>query len=464
MKRLMLVFLSMTALSAGCFAAAGITSVFDIGVGVKAQALGGAYAAGTNDSSSIFYNPAGLQTLDKFEIQAAYIPLFLDTFYNYLALAVPTMDYGCFGFSFALINTDKITIRDYTGTPMSTVSQLMIEVTAGWGASVLLKELYAGFNIKVDTQGMSTYNDTGFGADLGLMYDLELDGDNAVRAALVFKNLLEPQVKMSQVNDIIPRQFIVAGSYSRVFTKDVNASAFLDLYMPVGINFIFKAGLETGLFRIFSIRAGYDSYNITSIGAGITLFETGSLDYGMFFTELDISHRLSLKMRFGESVLEQRINKEKIEREKIEKKARLLAAEELKNMREKIDKMAGEAKKNELFKAMHYTKALENYYDGNLKMSLLEFETVYQADQNYMNTLYYISLLKSMLGQGKEKLYSDEIIRIYRAGVDLYVKEDYEGARQEWEKILKIDPYNRLAIENLKEVNSILRNLEENTK
>ena len=156
--------------ASGIYASSGITSVFDIGIGVKQQSLGGAYAAGTDDSSSIFYNPAGLQTLDRIEIQGAYIPLFMDTEYNYLACAYPTMDYGCFGFSFASLNTDKITLRDYTGTPLNITSQQMLEVMGGWAMDLFIKDLYAGFNIKVDSQSMSAFNDTGFGADLGFLY------------------------------------------------------------------------------------------------------------------------------------------------------------------------------------------------------------------------------------------------------------------------------------------------------
>jgi len=197
------------------------------------------------------------------------------------------------------------------------------------------------------------------------------------------------------------------------------------------------------------------------VGAGAEVADLGSVDYGFFITGLDIAHRVSVKARFGGSISQLRGEKEKIEREKIEKRARALASEELKALREKIDKMTGEAQKAEYFKASHYARGLENYYEGNLKMALLEFETVAQVDAGYMNTRYYAGLIKGILGQGKEDLYSPEIIKLYKSGVSKYVAEDYKGAKQEWEAILKIDPYNRLAIENLKEVNSILRNLEE---
>lgn len=461
MKKVFAAFFIVVIMSVPALGASGITSVFDIGIGVKAQSLGGAYAAAENDSAAVFFNPAAMQSLDRFEIQAAYMPLFLDTVYNHLTLALPTMDFGCFGFSFAMLSTDKISIRDYTGREQNLASQLLIEVMAGWAINVYLKDLYAGFNIKVDTQGMDIYNDTGFGADLGLFYTFRFNAQNSVRAALVLKNTIEPQVKMSVVNDIIPRQLIAAGSYSREMSKDIFLSGYLDMYMPFGINFVIKAGVDAMFFKIFSLRLGYDSYGIYSAGAGVEVFNYGSIDYGFFITELDLQHRVSFKARFGESVINQRANKEKLEQEKIEKKARILAAEELKSLREKIDKMTGEAKKEEYFKASHYAKGLENYFDGNLKMGLIEFETVFLVDQEYMNTRYYIGLIKGVLGQGREKLYSDEIIKHYRLGVEKYVKEDYVGAREEWEKILKLDPYNRLAIDNLKEVNSILRNLEE---
>jgi hypothetical protein len=461
MKRLFMAFSAGIILSVQAFAAAGITSVFDIGVGVRAQSLGGAYAAAEDDSASVFFNPAALQALDKFEVQAAYMPLFLDTVYNHVTIGFPTMDFGSFGFSFAMISTSNVSIRDYTGQETNVTSQLLIEAMAGWAINVYLKELYAGFNIKIDTQGMDAFSDTGFGADLGLMYDMVLDKESSVRAALVLKNTIEPQVKMSAISDIIPRQLILAGNYKRAITKDIITAVYMDLYMPIGIDFVIKAGAEASFFRMFSLRLGFDSFGIYSIGAGAEVLNAYSIDYGFFMTEIGTQHRVSLKARFGDSVLNQRVNKEKLDRERIEKRARLLAAEELKTLRDKIDRMTGEVKKNEYFKAMHYARGLENYGDANMKMSLLEFETVFQADPDYMNVRYYIGLIKGILGQEKDKLYADEIVKLYRAGVDRYVKEDYAGAKAEWEKILKIDPYNRLAIDNLKEVNSILRNLEE---
>lgn len=441
--------------------AAGVTSVFDIGLGVRSQSLGGAFVAAADDSSCVYYNPSGLNTLKKIEFMAAYNPLFYDTNFGYVVFGFPTLDFGAFGFSFAAFNTREITFRDISGNPLDIVSQSLLEIIAGWGGNIYYKELQVGLNLKVDFQSLNESNDTGFGIDLGFLYPWDITKNDKLNFALVFRNLIEPQIKLSLRNDFIPRQYILGINYVKLFNDDFSGQLFIDLYAPFNIDFIVKTGIEVMIYKVFYLRTGYDAYNIYSLGAGVEFFKTSFFDYGFFITAIGMQHRVSLRFVFGENVIEERLNKEKLEAQKIEKRARLLAAEELKNMRQKIDKIEGELKQKEYFKAIHYTRGLENYYDNNLKMALIEFETVYQADQNYMNTLYYISLIKNILGQGRDALYSEEIIKLYRAGVEKYVKEDYNGAKQEWEKILKLDPYNRLAIENLREVNSILRNLEE---
>ncbi len=443
------------------YGAAGVTSVFDIGLGVRSQSLGGAFLASTDDSSCVYYNPAGLNTLKKIELIAAYNPLFYDTNYGYVVFGFPTLDFGTFGFSFAGFNTGQITLRDISGNPLDIASQSLMEIIMGWGGSVYYREFQVGLNLKMDFQSLYESNDAGFGSDIGFLYLFDLNETDKINIGLVFRNLIEPQIKLSLYNNYIPRQYILGINYKKIFNEDFSGQIFFDFFAPFNIDFIVKSGIEVTLYKVFSLRFGYDSYNIYSAGAGVEIFNMVYFDYGFLITEIGTQHRISLRSVFGENIIEERLNKEKLEAQKIEKRARLLAAEELKNMREKIDKIAGESRQKEYFKAIHYTRGLENYYDNNLKMALIEFETVFQVDKNYMNTQYYISLIKNILGQGRDMLYAEEIMKLYRSGVEKYIKEDYKGAKQEWEKILKIDPYNRLAIENLREVNSILRNLEE---
>jgi TolA-binding protein len=457
MNKLLLILAMFLVCTQSWASPAGVTSVFDIGNSVKAQSLGGAYTAGSGDSSSVYFNPAALDMIEKTEIQAAYIPLFFDTTYNYLCAAVPTMDAGTFGFSAAMINTDKIFFRDENGIKTGDTSQVLAEVIAGWGMGVLNDDLHAGFNIKLDYQSIKNYsNDLAFAMDMALFYRTINDSDQTLYTGLTLKNIIEPELKLGTVNDRIPRQLIAGASYIRPFSKDISASVNTDIVIPFGVDFDFKCGVELDFFKVLALRAGYSTFGIMSAGAGLTLFESVTLDYGLFFTQLDTQNRFSLKYVFGQNVVDSRKMKTELEEARIEKMAKSLAAKQLEQLRGNIDKM----KDKERFKALHYTKGLESYFDGDLKRAYIEFSTVYEIDSSYMSVVYYTSYIKGALDKTKQGNYSDEVVKLYRDGVALYLKQDYKGAKDKWESILKIDPYNRLAIENLKEVNPLLRDLE----
>lgn len=436
---------------------AGVTSVFDIGTSVRAQSMGGAFLAATGDASGVYFNPATLDTVERMEIQAAYIPLFFDTTFNYLSAAIPTLESGSFGFSAAMINTDNITFRDVDGGITGDSSQLILELIAGWGMFLFVPDLSLGLNIKLNYHDIASYaNDLTFAMDVGVYYRFIQYDNQTFGAALVLKNVIEPDFKLSGTGDTIPRQLLAGASYERALTADIKGAVNLDVIVPVGTDFDIKAGLEFMFFKMVALRAGYNTYQIGSIGAGLTLFESLTLDYGLFFTETEPQNRFALKYVFGDNVPDLRKRKSEIEQEKIEKMARMLAAKQLEQLRGNIDKM----KDKERFKALHYSRGLESYFDGDLKRALAEFNTVLEIDMEYMSVVYYTSYIKGLMDRTKQGEYSEAVLKLYREGVGLYLKQDYKGAKEKWESILKIDPYNRLAIENLKEVNPLLSELE----
>jgi tetratricopeptide (TPR) repeat protein len=336
----------------------------------------------------------------------------------------------------------------------------MFEVIAGYSNMLFIPELSAGFNIKFDRQQLAGFADSGFGCDAGLYYEKPLDTDDNISAGLNIKNLIEPSLNLAGSPDNLPRQALLGVSYSRLFGKELKTSFFLDGSVPLGSEFQYNAGMELAIFRTLFIRAGYNSYEISSLGAGLDLFDSVSVDYGFFMTGIDDQHRVSLRMRFGGNMSEARQNRDANENAKIEAKAKKMAAEELEKMKKSIEDLKKDASTKEYFKALHYTKGLEAYFDSDYKRSLAEFETVRNIDDNYLNTRTYLSMLRNILSKSKQENYSDEILKLYRSGVEKYMKQDYKGAKADWEKILKIDPYNKLATDNLKEVNSLLRDIE----
>jgi tetratricopeptide (TPR) repeat protein len=114
---------------------------------------------------------------------------------------------------------------------------------------------------------------------------------------------------------------------------------------------------------------------------------------------------------------------------------------------------------DEGFKSERYSRGLQLFADGEYQEALAEFETVAEYDEEYLNVQYYIQRSKAEMKDVSS--YSPQILDIYYRGIDLFVQKKYEEAIVEWRKILQIDPYNKLAIRNIKEAEDRLRKLKE---
>jgi len=70
-----------------------------IGIGPRANAMGGAFTSMANDASALYWNPAGAATLTDYEAMFTYTSLFkdLDINLNYAAIVIPAGSWGNFG-------------------------------------------------------------------------------------------------------------------------------------------------------------------------------------------------------------------------------------------------------------------------------------------------------------------------------------------------------------------------------
>ncbi len=114
---------------------------------------------------------------------------------------------------------------------------------------------------------------------------------------------------------------------------------------------------------------------------------------------------------------------------------------------------------NEAFKSENYARGLQLFSDGSYKEALSAFETVAGSDQNYLKVQEYIARTKAQMRNVTS--YNQAILDLYYKGIDLFVQKKYEEAIAEWKKILAIDPYNKLAMRNIKEAEDRLNKLKE---
>lgn len=112
---------------------------------------------------------------------------------------------------------------------------------------------------------------------------------------------------------------------------------------------------------------------------------------------------------------------------------------------------------DEQFKRKHYTKGIELFEKGDYDGAIAEFKTVIRFDPNYSEAREYLKRAKA--AKRKPTTYPKKIMDLYYKGIDFYVAGEYKKAIEVWKKILKIDPYNNLAIRNINDAEKKLREL-----
>src|SRR5262249_12392774 len=88
---------------------AGTTSgqFLKIGVGARAVGLGEAFVAVANDPSAIYWNPAGLASLQRSEVELSHVGWPGDINYEHATWVVPSRRFGgSFAFQFGVLSTE----------------------------------------------------------------------------------------------------------------------------------------------------------------------------------------------------------------------------------------------------------------------------------------------------------------------------------------------------------------------
>jgi tetratricopeptide (TPR) repeat protein len=110
-------------------------------------------------------------------------------------------------------------------------------------------------------------------------------------------------------------------------------------------------------------------------------------------------------------------------------------------------------------KAALYEEGLILFGDGKYPEALDVFNRLSALDPAYLKVQEYVQRTKSQMKNVEE--YSPDILQIYYKGLDLFIQKKYKEAITEWTKILKNDPYNKLALRNIREAEERLRKLSE---
>lgn len=144
-----------------------------VGIGPRANAMGGAFSSVVNDASALYWNPAGTADLKQNEAMFTYTSLFkdLDINLNYFAVVIPTEDIGSFGLSVTALDYGEMDLTteyypEGTGEKFSASSYAF-----GLSYAKNITEWFAaGMTVKYITEGIFNSTADGFAFDVGTLF------------------------------------------------------------------------------------------------------------------------------------------------------------------------------------------------------------------------------------------------------------------------------------------------------
>ena len=143
-----------------------------IGIGPRANAMGGAFTSLANDASAMYWNPAGIALLDRYEGIFTYTKLFADINLNFFGIAMPLDKFGSVGLSVTainLINDLAVTTEDYPEGTGETFSAGSYAFGLSYARQVT-ENFLVGITVKYIREDIANSSASGVSFDMGTIF------------------------------------------------------------------------------------------------------------------------------------------------------------------------------------------------------------------------------------------------------------------------------------------------------
>ena len=280
----------------------GAFQFLQLGVGARPSAMGEVFAGVADDVNSIYWNPAGLAGLERREATLTHA-LWLDGItYSNGACALPLRK-GTIGAAFNVLNTGGIQKVDNTGLRLSENYNLL-DAMGIFSYARKWDHLALGANIKYISSRIEEETAHSYAADLGALYGGLRPWGRKLGLGLSVQNLGTKPKYVSEKSSL--PVLVRAGAALQLFKSLLIASDLNYIEKNINIHYGAEYTRAFGTF-VMAARAGYKDDTVKELGAlsGLTAgmgvkWGAYQLDYAWnSFTDLGITHRVSLGIKFG---------------------------------------------------------------------------------------------------------------------------------------------------------------------
>lgn len=153
-------------------------AMLEIGVGSRAEALGGAFVAIADDPSALFWNPAGITKMKTLGVQVTKTDWFVGTTFNAVDLVIPTpMIRSSLGFHLAMLDYGENPVRTVFRPEGTGETYSASDLVAGlYWAMAITDRVSVGLGVKYFQERIWHVKGGTVAADLSILFDTPLRG------------------------------------------------------------------------------------------------------------------------------------------------------------------------------------------------------------------------------------------------------------------------------------------------
>jgi len=304
MKSLKIIFILLTVLlltQMGFSQDAGTTGAtfLKLGAGARALGMGSAFTGLSDDVSAIYWNPAGLGFIRRWELSFNYQKLFADLeyyafFYSHQFRA-PGTRRASLGIGVthlgALENWDS-TNGQMPEVSSGDISDLAVIVPLAYRLDMLTPKLSVGMNYKFIKNKLGSYSSNAHGIDFGVLFKTQLSNRFIWSIGANIQNITLKKVKFVNQYESLPYRMRFGSAIKFFITDNQDLIVAYDLAKPKDNNLKHNMGIEywlhLGAHRL-GFRGGYRMIEEDlgkfsfSIGYGLDI----SSSTGSFYSQTD---------------------------------------------------------------------------------------------------------------------------------------------------------------------------------
>jgi hypothetical protein len=280
-------------------------------LGTRAVGMGEAFTAMADDSSALYWNPAGMSLMKQKEATFMHSSLIEGINYEHLAFVMPGDSYAL-GTNFSYLGYGDIAGYDNTpnaanpsggGSPTGNVSAYSYVLNGG--ISRLFAESFAlGLSGGLVHENLAEDTANTFAINAGALYKLPTHfWDGRYRVGVALQNM-GPGMKFVSERDPLPHKINFGAAAEGIHKLPLNLT--MDVSVPNDNDAYVSLGSEYWFRDMVALRLGYagskDEGRGVRVGVGIKygglLLDYAYAGYGDF----GATNRISISMRFGEQV------------------------------------------------------------------------------------------------------------------------------------------------------------------